>query len=141
MLYFAVGNAALVALSLERMGVAEQLFNEQLEILRRERLDGLWDEPTTGLACVAAHAGDAERAATIIGWNETMPGLPENDGDRQLRERLVARFVAPARAALGERAWKRAAVAGSAMTPDELCEFAHDRRAAVALRAATPGNR
>ena len=42
-----------------------------------------------------------------------MPTLPIADGDRQVRDRLVAKFIAPARAALGERAWQRAAAAGA----------------------------
>ena len=138
-LAFAVGNAGLAALFLERMDVAERLFHEQIEIFRRERIDGLWDEPATGLACVAAHAGDAERAATFIGFGEAMPTLPVADGDRLVRDRLVARFIAPARAALGERAWRRSAAAGAAMTPDELCEFVLDRRAmAPGLGATAP---
>jgi hypothetical protein len=123
---------ALAALFLERMDMAERLFYEQLEIRQRERIEGLWGEPATGLACVAAHAGDAERAATLIGCGEAIPGLPVADGDRQVHDRLVAKFIAPARAALGERAWKRAAAAGAAMTPDELWEFALERRAADA---------
>jgi hypothetical protein len=126
-LAFGMGNAALAALFLERMDAAEGLFQEQIEIFRRERIEGLWEEPATGLACVAAHAGYEERAATFIGFGEAMPTLPVADGDRQVRDRLVAEFIAPARAALGERAWKRAAATGAAMTPGELCEFALDR--------------
>lgn len=140
-LAFAAGNAALAALFLERMDVAERLFHEQLEILRRELHATLWLEPATGLACAAAHAGDSERAAMFIGFGEAMPTLPIADGDRQVRDRLVARFIAPARAALGERAWKRAAAIGASMTTDELCEFALDQGTAVTAPAVARGNR
>ena len=83
-LAFALGNAGLAALFRERMDAAERLFQQQIEIFRRERIDGLWDEPATGLACVAAHAGDDERAAIFIGFGEAMPALPvaSNDAPR-----------------------------------------------------------
>ncbi len=135
-LAFACGNAGLAALFQSRMDAAERLFGQQIEIFRRERIDGLWDEPATGLACVAAHAGHDERAATFIGFGEAMPALPLTSNDALVRERLLARFVAPARAALGERAWQRVAAAGRAMTPDELCRFALDAEATVARDAA-----
>jgi predicted ATPase len=133
-LAFAMGNAALPALFLERMDVAERLFTQQFELLRRERVDALWDEATTGLACIAAHAGEAERAATFLGFGAAMPTVPAADKDAAIRDRLVARFVTPALAALEDRARKRATAAGASMTPDELCEFMLDRsgrRAAV----------
>jgi hypothetical protein len=123
-LAFGLGNAGLPALFLERIDDAERLFQRQSEIVRRERIDLLWLEVATGLACVAAHRGEAERAATFMGFREAMPiVVPEADGDQRVREQLIARFVTPARGALGERAWARAAAAGAAMTPDELCAF------------------
>ena len=83
---------------------------------------------------VAAYAGEAERAATFIGFGEAMPSVPTADGDQQVHDRLVARYIAPARAALGEPAWNRCTAAGAAMTPDELCEFVLDPLASVADR-------
>ena len=47
-LVIALGNVGLAALFLERMDVAEARFREQLEIERRERIDGFWDEPVVG---------------------------------------------------------------------------------------------
>jgi predicted ATPase len=140
-LSIATGNAALAALFLERMEVAERRFCEEMEIWRRERFDGFWDEPAVGLACVAAHAGEHQRAATLMGCYGAMPGVPVATGDREVQDLLIARFVAPARAALGERAWKRAAAAGAAMTPDELCDLALGRRHPVAVSAVTPADR
>jgi predicted ATPase/DNA-binding SARP family transcriptional activator len=127
----AVGNAGLTALFLERMDVAQRLLDEEIEISRRERLEWWSPEPAICLACVAAHAGDGERAATFIGFGEAIPALPVNEGDQRVRDTLVARFIAPARAALGEDGWRRAAATGAAMTPDELYEFALDRPATV----------
>ena len=129
-LAWGIGNAGLAALFLERMDAAERLFRRQLEILRRERIDLFSDESALGLACIAAHGDDVERAATLLGFGESVPGPPLSYGDRQLRDQLIAKFIAPARAGFTEHAWKRAADAGAAMTLDELCEFALDRRAA-----------
>ena len=127
----------LETLFVERMDVAESRFREQIEIMRRERVDWLWDEPVAGLACVAAAGGDRERAATLSGGYDALPFLPLAEGDRRGRDLLFARYLAPARAALGERAWSRAAAAGSAMTLEELFEFALDRRPSAA--ASAPG--
>ena len=134
-LAFAVGNVGLVALFREQMDVAEERFYEQLEIQRRERFQRFSDEPVAGLACIAASAGDHERAATLIGGHDAVPWGPLSEGDLRGRELLKARFIAPARAALGERAWRRAAAAGAAMTVDELCEFALDRQRTAATSA------
>ena len=132
----ALGNVAVAALFLERMDVAEARLREQLEIQRHERIEGVWDEPVAGLACVAAASGDRERAATLSGGYDALPFLPLAEGDRRGRDRLFARYVAPARAAVGERAWRRAAATGAAMTIEELWEFALDRRPAAAAPAA-----
>ena len=139
-LSLAIGNVGLAALFLERMDVAEARFREQLEIVQRERIEGLWDEPVAGLACVAAAGGDRERAATLIGGHDALPFLPLAGGDLRVRDRLLARYLAPARAAHGERAWRRAAAAGAAMTLEELFEFALDRRRAAAASAPGPRN-
>ena len=128
-LAFMYGNAALAALCLERMDVAERLFHQQIEVLRRERIDMLWEEPAAGLACVAARAGEPERAATLLGFAEAVSTIPPAEGDLVLHDRLVAKFIAPAREALGERAWKQAAATGAAMTPDQMGEFALDQPA------------
>lgn len=130
-LSFGVGNAALAALFLGRMEAAERLALEQVEILRRERIDGLWDEPALLLACVAAHDGEPARATTLRGFGEAADSVPATAGERAVHDRLIARHLAPARAALGEREWRRAARAGAAMTPDELCRFAAERSARV----------
>ena len=116
------------------MDSAERLLRRQLEILRRERIDLFSDESALGLACIAAHADEVERAATLLGFGESVPGPPLAYGDRRVQDQLIAKFIAPARATLGERAWQRAAAAGAAMTLDELCEFELDRREVGALR-------
>lgn len=121
---FGAGNAALAALFLERMDTAERFTLQQIEILRRERIEGLWDEPALMLSCVAAHAGDPARAATFLGFGAAMRSIPPADGERDVHDRLIARYITPARTSLGERAWRRSARAGAAMTPDELCAFA-----------------
>ncbi|HET8758120.1 MAG TPA: AAA family ATPase, partial [Solirubrobacteraceae bacterium] len=135
----ALGNVALVALFREQMDVAEARFREQLEMQRRERHEAFADEPVAGLACIAARAGDSERAATLIGGHDAATWNPLAEGDARGRDLLFARFIAPARAALGERAWARAAATGAAMTLEELFEFALGRGRVAT--AAAPGPR
>jgi hypothetical protein len=132
-----LGNTALAALFAGRLDVAEERWWRTMEILRRERIEGFWDEPAFGLACIAAQAGEGERAATLLGACAAIPGITPSPGDLKLREPLLEAFIAPAQAALGETAWERAAAIGAAMTPDELCEFALARRVTVGASAGT----
>lgn len=118
-----LGVAGLAALFLERINVAEQRFREQLAICRRERFDW-WGEPVLGLAAVAARAGDAERAAMLTGASEPSMQMLVKEADRPVYERLHAKFIAPARLALGESAWARADVAGHALALEEIYDLA-----------------
>jgi hypothetical protein len=95
-----------------RIDVAEGRVREQLAICRHERIETLRAEPTLGLAAVAAQVGDAERAATLIGASQAQLPQVIGDADRPVYERLIARFISPARSALSETAWNRAEAAG-----------------------------
>jgi predicted ATPase len=139
-LMIALGNAGLTALFRGRMDVAEQRFRAELDICRRERIEGRWDEPTLGLAMIAAHAGDYERAATLLGAQNVTAVYPVADTDRLVFDRLIARFITPARSAFGESPWKRAEAAGAALTLDELYEFALEPETGYAA-AGTTGDR
>jgi hypothetical protein len=119
-----LANAGLAALFLDRIGVAEQRFREQLAICRSERVEAWWGEAALGLAAVAAQKGDGERAAILAGASEAPMNELMNEADRPVYERLRARFLAPARAALGEAAWARAEAAGAALTPEQVFEVA-----------------
>jgi hypothetical protein len=131
-LALALGNVGLAALFLDRTELAGRRLREGLEALLRERLDWWSAEPIICLACVAAAEGDTERAATLSGFAEAMPESPVAVGDQLVRDELLDRFIAPARARLGERAWKRVAAAGAAMTEEQVRELVLDREAAVA---------
>jgi predicted ATPase/DNA-binding SARP family transcriptional activator len=119
-----LGVAGLAALFLERIDVAEQRFREQLAICRRERFEGLEGEALLGLAAVAARAGNSERAAMLTGASELSMQRVANEADRPVYERLHARFIAPARLALGESAWARGDVAGHALALEEVYDLA-----------------
>jgi predicted ATPase/DNA-binding SARP family transcriptional activator len=123
-----VGNTGLAALFAGRMDVAEERWCRAMEIFRREHIEGFMEEAVLGLACIAAQAGDHERAATFDGAYGALPGITQAPGDLEIQDRLRATFISPARAALGEAAWNRAAAAGAEMTPDELCRLAVARR-------------
>ena len=135
-LALAVGNAGLTALLLDRTEVAGKLLRETIEVQLREGVDWWSAEPIICLACVAAADGDTERAATLIGFTEVMPEAPVAAGDQLVRDELLDRFIAPARARIGERAWKRVAAAGAAMTADEVRELLLERPAADLARPA-----
>jgi hypothetical protein len=59
--------------------------------------------------------------------------MPE--ADRPVYERVTARFIAPARAALGDTAWARAEAAGYALTPEAALDAALDAVPGEPLRA------
>ena len=66
---------------------------------------------------VWAALGDGERAATLLGASDhhrELAGLPRTEPD----ERLLSRFVEPARQAVPADAWQRAHRAGGAMTAE-----------------------
>jgi hypothetical protein len=123
-----LGNAGITALFLERMDVAEERFRAELEICRDERFSPAWrGDPLLGLAAIAARAGDNERAAMLAGASEAPRRELMDEADVAVYERLLARFISPVRAALGEPAWERAAATGAALASEQLFELA-DRR-------------
>jgi predicted ATPase/DNA-binding SARP family transcriptional activator len=130
-----VANTGLAALFAGRIDVAEERWCRAIEIYRREHIEAFMDEPTLGLACIAAQAGDHERAATLLGACDALLVLTKSPGDVEIHDRLRAMFIAPARAALGEAAWDRAAAVGAEMTPDELCRVAVARRVTAGAAA------
>ncbi len=132
----ALGNAGLAALFLERMDVAERHFRRQLAICRRERLEGRWGEPALGLAIVAAKAANYERAATLVGACEPTIRETVAEADQSIVDRMIDRFINPARIALGDAEWTRAAVAGAALTRAEMYDVALEQaRGAVGKQA------
>jgi predicted ATPase/DNA-binding SARP family transcriptional activator len=84
-----------------------------------------------GLAGAAAAAGEAERAATLLGFAEALRGgaqlPPEQRGD-------VERAAASAQAALGPRRFEEALRAGGAMTWEAGVRFASGSAAPTAAR-------
>jgi predicted ATPase/DNA-binding SARP family transcriptional activator len=120
----ALGNAGLAALFLGRIDIAERRFRDQLAIYRRERIEKRWAEPALGLAAVAARTGDAERAATLLGASDAPLWQFVGEADRPVYENLIAQFIAPARAALGDAAWQRAEAAGHTLTPQDIFDLA-----------------
>jgi predicted ATPase/DNA-binding SARP family transcriptional activator len=116
-----VGNGGYAALFRDRIDVAERRFRAQLQVCRDERIDPAWRaDPLLGLAAVAACAGDAERAALLAGASEAPMRELMDEADRPVVERVFDRFLASARATLGEASWSRATAAGAALTLDEL---------------------
>ena len=97
------GNQGLVALFQGRMRAAADAFCEELTLCRESRFssDTLAWEGVTGLAAVAAADGEHERAAELSGAAGGYLATYINSAER-VYDRLTERFLAPARATLGD---------------------------------------
>jgi DNA-binding SARP family transcriptional activator/predicted ATPase len=125
LLAVALGNTGFSALFLDRIDVAQRRFRDQLAICRRERFEDEWAaEPVLGLAAVAARAGQPHRAAVLVGAAEEPFRRRLVAADKPLIERFFARFIAPARAALGASAWARAEAEGRALARETVIDLA-----------------
>jgi tetratricopeptide (TPR) repeat protein len=130
------GNQGLAALFQHRLHDAADAFREELTLCRDSRFSTgslVW-EGLTGLAAVAAAAGEPERAAELAGASSTCTETPLNPAETPLYQRLMKRFLDPARAALGNSAWDHAHHAGRDVTPnDAIVTALNDTRVIDAL--------
>jgi hypothetical protein len=99
-------------------------FRDVLTLERRERSDDARREPALGLAAVAAWAGERQRAATLLGAASQIHVAAAPTADRPFWERLIERFLEPARSALSGATWATPVENGRALTLDEICGFA-----------------
>jgi len=113
---FIQGNLGLVMLFTGDTARAAQAFTRELHVASRYRYDTQRYEAISGLAAVAAAEGEDELAARLLAAAEA--GGPERH-PAALERQLEQRFFGPARARLGEQAWRAASAAGAALTPRE----------------------
>lgn len=131
-LSFACGNHGLVTVLTGAAEEAGRAFAQELDVAARYGYHRLLFEAIDGLAAVAAAQGEDELAARLRGAAETTG--PDRH-DPVIARQLDARVFGPARARLGEQAWRRAHAEGAALTLDEAVDLA--RRAPVAAAGGT----
>jgi predicted ATPase len=106
----AMGNIGIAHLFLGKVAPAREAFAHQLRLCVGQAFRFGADEGLAGLAAVAAAQGRPERAAELVGASAAM-GYPL-PLDQPVYDRLQRGYLAPARAAYGESAWRRAEDAG-----------------------------
>jgi tetratricopeptide (TPR) repeat protein len=118
LVYGNVGLEALFAVDLDR---ARDAFGEQLEWCRGDGVRWLAAEALSGLAAIAAHKGEFDRAARLLGAATTAGPW---DGDADVAEKLEEQFFAPARAVYGEDRWNEARATGAQLGLNQSIAFA-----------------
>jgi predicted ATPase/DNA-binding SARP family transcriptional activator len=118
LVYGNVGLKALFAVDLDR---ARDAFGEQLGWCRRDGVRWLAAEALSGLAAIAAHRGDFDRAARLLGAATTAGPW---DGDPDVARQLEEQFFAPARAVYGDDRWNEARATGAQLGFDQSIAFA-----------------
>jgi predicted ATPase/DNA-binding SARP family transcriptional activator len=125
-LAFARGNSGLEALLNGDLERASEAFHEQLRLCQEHVIPLAVPEGLAGLAAVASRRGDLEHAARLLGAGTAHGPTSEADVAEQLEEQ----FFGAARAAYGEKRWKKAEAEGAglnleqalvlALTPDRM---------------------
>ena len=116
------GHAMLARGDLDQAG---QVYRECLVPFQRERLGLTWSamECVEGLAAIARHRGQAERAARLFAAADNFRqtrGYPR----RALDQRRSAEQIADARTALGDAVFESASAEGRRMTLEEAVDYA-----------------
>jgi hypothetical protein len=118
------GNVGLAALLAGRIEHALAAFGDELANARAHGFPGFDFEGLLGVAAVAAARGEDRRAAILqaVAWRESTRVLGE--AEAPVYERVVRRFIAPARERLGEAAWEAAGAEARAMPVSEAVTYA-----------------
>jgi hypothetical protein len=87
-------------------------------------------EALGGLAAIAASAGDAERAACLLGAATSYGQI----GDADVTSQLERRYFIAARRLLGERDWHTAERRGAGLSVEEMIAMALNEDTAVSYR-------
>jgi hypothetical protein len=121
------GNVGLQALFSDDLDGARVAFEEQLRLSREHAWTShLVAEGMAGMAGIAAHQADAERAARLLGAATTAGTY----GDADVMSHFERHCFGPARAAYGEKRWNEAQAAGSRMSLEQALAYALSSAAA-----------
>jgi hypothetical protein len=113
----------MVERQLGKLGAAESLAREALEIERRTGDQFTTPFAISGLAAIATERGEFERAATLVGAAEAIMEAQQMawpPDERPHYERLLATLPE----ALGAEAFEQARSRGQAMAANEAVDFA-----------------
>jgi predicted ATPase len=124
------GNTGLEALLSGDIDRAERAFEEQLRLCREHVVADMAPEGLGGMAAIAAHRRDPERAARLLGAASTIGPF----GDADVTSHLEQQFFSAARKQLGEEKWGGAEAGGAALGFEEAIELALDQATSGAVR-------
>jgi predicted ATPase/DNA-binding SARP family transcriptional activator len=117
-----VGNLGLASLFRADPDDARARFAEEVRLAHVHGLTWLASEGIAGLGAIAAHQGDAERAARLLGAAQSLANVLTDAGG----VRLEQEFFAPARERMGENHWDAAYAEGARLDFDEAVSLALD---------------
>jgi hypothetical protein len=128
------GNVGLARLLTGDATGARIAFEEQLRLCRDHNLRFAAAEGVGGLAAIAAHRQDLQRAAHLLGAATALGEV----ADPALMTKLEEQFFDVARASLGDERWSDAVHAGSRLAFHAAIELALDSPGPVHDRPADP---
>jgi len=121
------GNYGLAALLTGDTDTARESFRDELRLCRELRVLPLAAEGLLGLAAIAAARDDPDRAARLVGAAAAHAyGSQQHD----LKARLDAAFLDPARMRHGTSAWDAAVRDGAALSFEDAIAYALDEAGA-----------
>jgi len=121
--FFAHGNLGLVHFFLGDDRAAADGFRRSLEAARDCEIEEV-QEALRGLAAVAAHAGELERAATLVGAAAAHATVAVIEEEVRVDQLLSEQHLEPARRRLGAARWDELAARGARLSRDQAIELA-----------------
>ncbi|HEY7074385.1 MAG TPA: BTAD domain-containing putative transcriptional regulator [Solirubrobacteraceae bacterium] len=117
---FTAANVGVAALLLRRFEQARDAFTRQLDLCGEHGFRWEAAEGFAGLAAVAVHDDQLDRAAQLLGAAGALTPVGENP----ILQRIEHDFIVPARARYRETRWRHAETAGSAMSFHDAIAYA-----------------
>jgi predicted ATPase/DNA-binding SARP family transcriptional activator len=124
------GNTGLEALLSGDIDRAEAAFDDQLRLCREYVVAHMAPEGLGGMAAIAAHRGDPERAARLLGAASAIGPV----GDADVTGHLEQQFFSAARKQLTREGWRAAETEGAGLRLEEAIELALDEAASGAVQ-------
>ena len=133
------GNRGLAALLKGRLAAAAAAFAEQIAVARAASFPTFYMEAFLGFAALAAARQDDHVAALLAAASVVFDDRGVWESEKPVYDKVDARFLAPARARVGETAWDRAGDEARSMTVEALLALADTVRSAYEEAPAAAG--